>query len=70
MMDNGEHVGCLLMDFSKAFDADALPHGLLLVKLRAYGVSSRACDLLKSYLSNRLQRVKIGNDKGYWLQIN
>ena len=66
-LDTSEHVGCLLMDLSKAFDA--LPHELLLAKLRAYGVSIRACDLLKSYLSNRLQRVKIGNMKSDWLQI-
>ena len=55
------------MDLSKAFDA--LPLGLLLAKLRAYGVSIRACDLLKIYLSNRLQRVKIGNIKSDVLQI-
>ena len=37
----------LLTDLSKAFDC--LPYRLLICKLRAYGLSVKACELLKSY---------------------
>ena len=53
--------------FNKAFDA--LPHGLLLAKLSAYGLSNRSCELIQSYLYKRLQRVKIGNRRSEWLEL-
>ena len=46
------------MDLSKVFDC--LPQGLLLLKLKAYSVSENAIKLLKSYLTNRKQCVKLG----------
>ena len=52
-----QNVGLILLDLRKAFDC--LPHRPLLCKLRAYGVSYESCKLIKSYLCNRLQRVKI-----------
>ncbi|GBP65266.1 Probable RNA-directed DNA polymerase from transposon BS [Eumeta japonica] len=42
---------------SKAFDC--VHHETLIGKLRHYGVTGRALDLLKSYLSNRVQRVDV-----------
>ena len=33
----------------------------MLYKLKAYGFQDRALDLLRSYLSSRLERVRIGN---------
>ena len=47
------------MDLSKAFDC--LPHDLLLLKLREYGLSPAAINLVQSYLSNRSQCVKLGS---------
>jgi retron-type reverse transcriptase len=47
------------MDLSKAFDC--LPHDLLLLKMKFYGMSEQSLNLIKSYLSNRQQCVKIGN---------
>ena len=52
------------MDLSKAFDC--LPHSLLITKLRAYGLTIPACELVASYLTDRRQRVKIGNSRGDW----
>ena len=57
-LDRHEYVAAILMDLSKAFDC--LPHDLLLGKLRAYGFNTSACALVRSYLSNRKQRVKLG----------
>ena len=55
------------MDLSKAFDC--LPHDLIIAKLGAYGLSADACDFLSSYLTNRKQRVKVGQSKSSWLHI-
>ena len=52
------------MDSSKAFDC--LPHGLLIAKLYAYGLSTAACHLMFSYLKGRRQRVKISNSRSSW----
>ena len=46
------------MDLSKAFDC--LPHDLLLTKLKTYGLSDSATDLVHSYLNNRKQCVSVG----------
>ena len=45
------------MDLSKAFDC--LPHDLLLIQLKAYGLSQSALEMLSSYLTKRKQCVKI-----------
>lgn len=46
------------MDFSKAFDS--IDHAILLAKEQALGVSRASLDWFKSYLSGRLQCVRIG----------
>ena len=40
-LENDRFVGTVLMDLSKAFDC--IPHGLLVCKLKAYGISENAC---------------------------
>ena len=51
------------MHFSKAFDC--LPHHLLLAKTMEYDPNDDAIlTLMKSYLSERTQRVKIGHSHG------
>ena len=57
-MDRNEYVAAILMDLSKAFDY--LPPDLITEKLRAYGLSNDAIELIHAYLSNRKQCVKIG----------
>ena len=63
-LDDRKLVGILFMDLSKAFDC--LPHGLLVAKLRAYGLTNSACELIGNYLSGRMQRVKIAGTKSQW----
>ena len=55
------------MDLSRAFDC--LPHDLIVDKLAAYGLCESACKLLASYLSNRKQRVKSGDNYSDWSEI-
>jgi hypothetical protein len=56
------------MDLSKAFDC--LPHAILLDKLSAYGVSDHSFSLLKSYLSNRKQQIKVNSVLSNWADIH
>ena len=55
------------MDLLKAFDC--LPHDLLLLKLKTYGLSENALKLMASYLTNRKQCVKLGNFKSNFQSI-
>ena len=63
-IDQGKNVGVVFMDLSKAFDC--LPHGLLIAKLNAYGLSLSACETMASYLTGRTQRVKISHARSDW----
>ena len=58
-LDDNKFVAAILMDLSKAFDC--LPHNLLLLKLKTYGLSDSALDLLFSYLHQRKQCIKFEN---------
>ena len=55
------------LDLSKAFDC--VPYGLLLVKLKAYGVAEHGVALLGNYLSGRSQRDKVGDKFSSWLPV-
>jgi len=61
------NIGCILIDLSKAFDC--LPHGLLIAKFYAYGLSIESCELVLNYLRERKQTVKLGNIRSEWLNL-
>ena len=65
--DSGEAFGAFMTDFSKAFDC--LHHELLIAKLDAYGFDIKSVKLIQQYLSNRKQRVKVGNAYSSWKDI-
>ena len=67
-LDENNFVGVLFMDLSKAFDC--LPHSLLIAKIKAYGLDISSCNLISDYISNRKQRVKIGNSRSEWAIIS
>ena len=60
-LDNS-HIPCaIFLDLSKAFDT--LNYKILLRKLKYYGLGNVAYNLIKNYLTNRQQFVKLGNVK-------
>ena len=56
-IDNKEAVAAVAVDLSKAFDA--IDHSLLLAKLKAYGFSTRALELMSTFLLGRQQCVRL-----------
>ena len=59
-IDKEEHISVMYMDLSKAIDTTN--HDFLLAKLRAYGFSTSALNLLFNYLKNRKQKVVTNNE--------
>ena len=56
-MDNKTQINAILLDFAKAFDK--VPHLRLLSKLTSYGITGNTQNWIKSFLSNRKQRVSV-----------
>ena len=66
-LDKKGYAGAILMDLSKAFDC--INHDLLIAKLEAYGFGLPALNFIKSYLTNRSQRIKINNTFSSWSDL-
>ena len=60
-IDNGNYACGIFIDLSKAFDT--VNHDILIDKLKNYGISDNAIELMKSYLEDRLQYVEINKTK-------
>ena len=67
-LEANKHTAAVLMDLSKAFDS--LPINLLIAKLDAYGVGINSIKLLKSYLTDRKQMVKVNGYFSSWEPLN
>ena len=65
--DKGGFVCAMFMDLSKAFDK--MDHDLLIVELGAYGFQEDALVFMKSYFTNRQQRVRVNSNFSMWEEI-
>ena len=63
-VDSKQPVYVLPTDTRKAFDC--LSHSLTIKKLEAYGSGSGSLDLMRSFLENRRNKVKLGEITGNW----
>lgn len=59
-LNNRSIVGGIFCDIRKAFDS--VNHTILMSKMEFYGITGKTYKLIKSYLSDRYQRVLIGNN--------
>ena len=66
-LDNGEKVGVIFMDLSKAFDM--INHSLLLAKLQSFCFSDQVLRLLQSYLYNIIQKSLINGSFSSWNEV-
>jgi len=64
---DGLNVDEVLLDFAKAFDL--VPHRRLLHKLAGYGVSREILSWFEDFLSNRKQRVVVGEKMSEWSDV-
>ena len=64
--DDGCTTAILSTDMTKAFDS--LHPTLLLAKLKAYGLSQCALDLMSSYFSDRVNRTRMGTITSNWVE--
>ncbi|MCP4476079.1 MAG: hypothetical protein GY821_16275 [Gammaproteobacteria bacterium] len=55
------------IDFAKAFDT--VNHRKLLIKLRGYGICGGVISWIRSFLTDRFQRVKIDHTYSTWLPV-
>ena len=60
-LNRNKQVDVLVLDFSKAFDTVA--HQRLLLKLNHYGIRDKTLGWIRTWLTNRKQRVVVDGDK-------
>ena len=59
MLDDGENLDIVYLDFQKAFDT--VPHCRLIKKLCGYGIKGDLLNWIKAFLTDRMQQVVINN---------
>ena len=66
-LDNHMQIDCVFIDFKKAFDS--VCHNKLLLKLAAYGITGNLLGWMKSFLTDRKQRVHVNNCYSDWADV-
>lgn len=67
MTSNGIPIDTVFLDFAKAFDK--VSHPLLIYKLKKYGISGKLLNWIVAFLTNRRQRVVLGDTASDWLPV-
>ena len=68
LLDEGNSIDTIYLDFSKAFDS--VPHNRLLIKLRKLGMCENVINWFSSFLSDRYQRVCIDGVQSKWTEVH
>jgi hypothetical protein len=66
-LENGGQIDAIYTDLEKAFDK--VPHRNLLNKLRWYKIDNNVIDWIGSFLTNRLQRVRLEDTFSNWAKV-
>ena len=67
ILDNGNPVDTIYLDFAKAFDS--VPHIRLMEKVKSYGVCSQLFNWIKDFLEGRTQRVGVDGCFSNWSDV-
>uniref|UniRef100_A0A8C3F2F9 Reverse transcriptase domain-containing protein n=1 Tax=Chrysemys picta bellii TaxID=8478 RepID=A0A8C3F2F9_CHRPI len=67
LLDKGNAVNLIYLDFSKAFDT--VPHEELLVKLEKMGIDLKIQRWIRNWLMGRLQRVILKGELSDWREV-
>ena len=65
--DQTKSISIVYTDLRKAFDG--VPHDLLILKLRRYGITGKASAWLRSFLTGRRQRVCVGTESSEFAEV-
>jgi ribonuclease P/MRP protein subunit RPP40 len=67
LMESGDNVDVVYLDFSKAFNK--VDHSLLLAKVKALGITGNLGRWIGNFLLQRRQAVKVGSKISSWSQV-
>ena len=67
MLDDGDPVDVLYMDFQKAFDK--VPHERLISKVKAVGIEGKVLNWIREWLRERKQRVVLDGENSEWKEV-
>jgi len=66
-LETGGRIDVIYTDFEKAFDK--VPHKRLLSKLRSYRIDNSIVEWIKSFLTDRKQRVRVNGEFSCWAEV-
>ena len=66
-IEEGKSIDTIYLDFAKAFDT--VPHERLLRKLDGLGVQGKILGWIRSFLSNRTQKVIVDGEESGWRDV-
>ena len=67
ILEEGDSVDALYLDFNKAFNS--VPHQRLNLKLRSCGVGGKLLNWVKAFLTGRRQRVSVNDLRSEWAAV-